>query len=354
MFGGGSISIRPIQFDLESPELTTWNLSLGQEIWRGIVVTAGYVQSRGRHLLRNSDVNVPTPKILADGTPFFAAGSTRPNPSFSAIELKSSDGDSWYRGVFVDVRKRWRDGLSFDGSYTRSRSEDTTQASTFFSDATNGTTSAFPESLGRDYNRGLSDFHARHKITASFVWDLPLARDRDGLVGSLLHGWQISGIGRYRSGNPLTVFVQNNWSRSQWAPALAPGVGRDRPSFVPGRNGGNAVVGSPDGWFDPTAFVLQPAGTPGDAGRGSLIGPDLKTVDLALVKNTPWSRLGDHGRVEIRIEVFNLLNRANFGTPSLIAFTGTREGEKPLPTFGRIRSTVTSARQVQLGVRFVF
>ena len=354
VFGGGSISIRPIQFDLESPELTTWNLSFGQEVWRGIVVTAGYVRSRGRHLLRNSDVNVPTPEILEDGTPFFAAGSARPNPSFSAIELKSSDGDSWYRGVFVDVRKRWRDGLSFDASYTRSRSEDTTQASTFFSDATNGTTSAFPESLGPDYNRGLSDFHARHKITVSFVWDLPLARERDGLAGRLLSGWQLSGIGRYRSGNPLTVFVQNNWSRSQWAPALAPGVGRDRPSFVPGRNGGNAVTGSPDGWFDPAAFVLQPAGTPGDAGRGSLIGPDLKTVDLALVKNTPWPRLGEGGRVEIRIEAFNLLNRANFGTPSLVAFTGTVEGEEPLPTFGRIRSTVTSARQVQLGVRFVF
>jgi len=188
----------------------------------------------------------------------------------------------------------------------------------------------------------------------SFTWSIPFGGDRAGTAHRLLDGWQVSGIGRYRSGNPLTVFVQNNWSRSQWAPALAPGVGRDRPSFAPGRGGGDAVVGSPDQWFDPTAFVLQPRGTPGDTGRGSLIGPDLETVDVALVKNTAWSRLGERGRIEIRIEVFNLLNRANFGTPSLIAFTGTREGEEPLPTFGRIRSTVTSARQMQLGVRFVF
>ncbi len=354
VFGGGSISIRPIQFDLESPELTTWNLSLEREIWRGLTVAAGYVRSRGRHLLRNSDVNVPAPEILADGTPFFPVGSARPNPSFSAIELKSSDGESWYRGAFLDVRKIWDGGLGFGASYVRSRSEDTTQASTFFSDATNGTTSAFPESLGPDYNRGLSDFHARHKATLTLDRDIPNAGERSGIAGRLLDGWQISGIGRYRSGNPLTVFVQNNWSRSQWAPALAPGVGRDRPSFVAGRNGANAVLGSPDQWFDPTAFVLQPAGTPGDVGRGSLIGPDLKTVDLALVKSTPWARRGDDVRVEIRIEVFNLLNRANFGTPSLIAFTGTRAGEEPLPTFGRIRSTVTSARQMQLGVRFVF
>ena len=353
-FDRGSVSIRPIQFDLESPELTTWNLSVERQIRGGILVAVGHVRSRGKNLLRNSDVNVPTPEILPDGTPFFPVGSSRPNPGFSAIELKSSDGESWYRGTFVDLRKRWRGGLGFDISYMRSTAEDTTQASTFFSDATNGTTSAFPESLGPDYNRGLSDFHAKDKVTVSFIWDIPFNGDRDSLAGRLWSGWQLSGIGRYRSGNPLTVFVQNNWSRSQWAPALAPGVGRDRPSFAPGRNGGNSVLGSPDQWFDPTAFVLQPAGTPGNAGRGSLIGPDLETVDLALVKNMPWSRLGGDGRVEVRIEVFNLFNRANFGTPSLIAFTGTREGEEPLPTFGRIRSTVTSARQVQLGVRFRF
>lgn len=59
-------------------------------------------------------------------------------------------------------------------------------------------------------------------------------------------------------------------------------------------------------------------------------------------------------RLEIRIEVFNLLNRANFGSPSLIAFTGNGDNEQPQTSFGRIRSTVTAARQVQLGARLVF
>ncbi len=353
-FNRGSISIRPIQYDLESPELQMWNLKVEREVWRGIVVAAGYAGSLGRHLLRNSDVNVPVPETLADGTPFFPVGTRRPNPSFSTIEQKSSDGNSWYRAVFVDVRKRFDRGLRFDASYTRSTAEDTTQASTFFSDATNGTTSAFPESLGEDYNRGLSDFHAKDRAVVSVTWDLPFFRNRTGKLGRLLDGWQLAGIGRYRSGNPLTVFVQNNWSRSQWAPALAPGVGRDRPSFAPGRSAGDAVLGDPDQWFDPTAFVLQPAGTPGNVGRGSLLGPDLETVDLALVKNTRWQALGDAGRLEVRIEVFNVFNRTNFGTPSLIALTGTREGEAPLASFGRIRGTTTSARQMQLGVRFVF
>ena len=64
--------------------------------------------------------------------------------------------------------------------------------------------------------------------------------------------------------------------------------------------------------------------------------------------------LGDGTRIQFRVEAFNLFNRANFGNPSLIAFTGAADNERPLPTFGRIRSTVTSARQVQLGVRLSF
>jgi hypothetical protein len=112
------------------------------------------------------------------------------------------------------------------------------------------------------------------------------------------------------------------------------------------------VLGGPDQWFDPAAFVLQPAGTLGNTGRGDFIGPNLRTLDMALAKTAAWARLG--GRIEFRVEAFNLLNRANFGIPELRAFAGARDGEPVLATFGRITSTVTSARQIQLGVRVVF
>jgi hypothetical protein len=58
--------------------------------------------------------------------------------------------------------------------------------------------------------------------------------------------------------------------------------------------------------------------------------------------------------VELRLEAFNLLDRANFGVPELRAFAGTRDNEPVLATFGRITNTITSARQVQLGVRVRF
>ena len=81
---------------------------------------------------------------------------------------------------------------------------------------------------------------------------------------------------------PLTVFVQGNRSRSLWTPSLGPGIGQDRPSYAPGYGPDNAVLGRVDQWFDPNAFVLQPAGTFGDTGRGDFIGPNLRTLDVAL------------------------------------------------------------------------
>jgi hypothetical protein len=77
-------------------------------------------------------------------------------------------------------------------------------------------------------------------------------------------------------------------------------------------------------------------------------------VDLSLTKFVPQARIGSTGRIELRVEVFNLLNRVNFGAPSLVAFSGSADGEAPLASFGQIRTTATAARQAQVGVRVVF
>jgi hypothetical protein len=174
------------------------------------------------------------------------------------------------------------------------------------------------------------------------------------VLGGVFNGWQASGIWNMRSGQPLTVFVQSNRSRSLWSPSLGPGIGADRPSYAPGYGADNAVLGRVDQWFDPKAFVLQPAGTFGDTGRGDFIGPNLRTLDVALTKRAAFRQIGNDARLEFRLEAFNLLNRANFGPPALVAFAGTTDNEAPLATFGRITTTVTSARQIQLGVKVLF
>jgi hypothetical protein len=347
------LSIRPIQWDVATPRLHVWNVNLQRELWGSVAATIGYAGSRGAHLLRSNDVNTGVPTTGVDGRPFFPAGAPRQNTAWTTIELKSSDGESWYDALIFEARRRWSRGFMLQSSYTWSKSEDTTQASTFFSDATTGTTSAFPEYIP-DYNRGLSDFHAAHNWVLNFSYDLPFGRGLTGVSAAVLKGWRLAGILNVRSGSPLTVFVQNNRSRSQWQPSLGPGIGRDRPSYASGYGPDNAVTGDPNAWFNPAAFVLQPAGTFGDTGRGDFIGPNLRTFDISFVKDTSWSRLGTDGRLEVRLEVFNLFNRANFGPPALIAYAGAADNEAPLASFGRIRNTITSARQAQLGLRVRF
>jgi carboxypeptidase family protein/TonB-dependent receptor-like protein len=348
-------SIRPVQFDLDNPYVNVYNVSLQRELPWDTVATIAYAGSRGVHLLRSSDVNIAVPTIRPDGTLFFPPGAPRGNTAFSTIELKSSDGNSWYNAMIVDVRKRWTRNLTIQSSYTFSRNIDTTQASTFFSDATNGTTTAFPEFPNLNYNKGLADYHAKHNWVMNFTWDIPYARGMQGLGKTFLDGWQLAGINNARSGNPLTVFVQANRSRSLWQPSLGPGIGRDRASIAPGFTYETAILGRPEQYFNPAAFVLQPAGTLGNTGRGAFIGPNYRSFDLALIKNTPITRLlGEAGRLQLRFEAFNLFNRANFAPPALTAFAGAADNESPLGTFGVIRSTIGTSRQIQLGVRLAW
>ncbi|MCW5967790.1 MAG: TonB-dependent receptor [Blastocatellales bacterium] len=348
-------TMRPVEWNIKNPYVQSWNLNLQRELPAGILVSLGYAGTRGVHLLRSGDVNIPTPVRQPDGTFIFPtnAAQLRPNPNFTTIELKRADGDSWYNALVFEVRKRFSQGVSFQSSYTFSRNIDNTQASTFFSDATNGTTSAFPALPGLDYNKGLADFHAKHNWVVNYTWELPFARGLRGAAGKILDGWQVLGIAQMRSGNPLTVFVQQNRSRSQWAPSLGPGLGFDRPNLAPGRTYENAVTGNPERWFDPTAFQLQPAGQLGSLGRGALIGPNLRTFDLSLLKST---QVRESVNVQFRVEMFNLFNRANFSNPSLLAFTGAPASvtEAPIASLGLIRATVTSARQIQFGLRIGF
>lgn len=72
-------------------------------------------------------------------------------------------------------------------------------------------------------------------------------------------------------------------------------------------------MGDPNGWFDPTAFVLPPVGFYGNAGRNILIGPGLLNFDFSLQKNTPLPLGGV--QLQFYANFFNLFNRDNFSNP---------------------------------------
>ena len=160
-------------------------------------------------------------------------------------------------------------------------------------------------------------------------------------MGWIAGGWQANAIMTAYSGLPFTVLLGTNRSNDQNSD------NPDRPNLKPGASS-NPIVGSVTQWYDPTAFSFPAPGTYGNVPRNSLIGPGLFTLDGALVK-TFHAQRGQS--VSLRIEGFNLTNRANFGLPNPVAFQadGTYSA-----TAGVIQTLTTSARQVQLGLRYSF
>ena len=119
---------------------------------------------------------------------------------------------------------------------------------------------------------------------------------------------------------------------------------------APGVDPDDIILGGAERYFDPAAFELQAPGTFGNVPRNSLTGPGLATLDLAFAKGTPIFN-GAGGRLEFRLDIFNALNRVNFGMPQRIVFAGVRQGEAPISSAGRITSTTTGPREVQFSLR---
>ncbi len=349
--GIASRAARTVDFHIRQPHLLAWNLNLQREILRDLVFTVGYAGSRGVNLVRAVEGNPNIPQIL-NGREFFPPNATRRNPSFGSIDFRTTGGNSWYNSLQLSAIKRFNRGFQFQASYTFSRTIDETQGQLSF-DAINGSVFG-TDPYNRKTDRGLADFHVKHAFVFNYTFDVPLGRNLKGVAGGFLQGWQINGITTVQSGTPFTPFVLSNWSRSGIGVDIGLGTGRDRPNLKPGRTTLNIITGDANRYFDPTAFELQAQGFLGNAGRNILIGPKLVNFDFALVKNTAARFLGQKGNIQFRVESFNLFNRPNFTVPDHVVFGGTRTGEPPLGTAGKIRDTITSARQVQVALKIVF
>ena len=219
-------------------------------------------------------------------------------------------------------------------------------------DATNS--SVFPQDpIDPRNDRGPADFDVRHILTMNASWELPAGDRLHGrLAAAFVRGWQLNGVGVLRSGVPFSPAIVTgvNWSRSGNVANSA----EDRPNLRPGVTPQDIILGGPNRYFDPNAFVLQPRGFLGNAGRNILRGPGFVNIDVSAVKHHSWRLGGKSGAIEYRAEAFNVLNRANFSIPNRVVFAGASEGEAPLPTAGQITSTVNAARQIQLGVKITF
>lgn len=201
-----------------------------------------------------------------------------------------------------------------------------------------------PYDVGRDW--GPAAHHIQHQASGSVTYELPIGSGKPWLSGitgvadKLLSGWQVNGIVTLLSGFPVTPQIGSNWSGDGNIRSA------DRPNVNPAFTG-NRIVGRPEKWFEPTAFVLPTPGTYGNLSKGVLEGPGMAEVDFSLFKTM---RLTERIGLQFRSEFFNIINRTNLNFPTPIVFAGGNYS----PAAGRITKTATTSRQIQFGLKLSF
>src|SRR5207249_10991488 len=110
---------------------------------------------------------------------------------------------------------------------------------------------------------------------------------------------------------------------------------------------GKVILGKPDQWFDPRAFVLPLQGTFGNVSRGALRSPGLFIFDTSLLKRM---RIREGLNLHFRAETFNVLNHPNFSYPNEVVFSGAEYSSLG----GVITATATPSRQIQFALKLQF
>jgi hypothetical protein len=296
--------------------VTAYNFNLQHEA-AGTVFQAAYIGSEGHHL-----------RIIGDWNQ--GINGIRPIPGFSSITIQQSVSNSNYNGLWLSANRRLTRNLTFNTSYTFSKSIDN-----------NSVGSSNPQV--QDYRnlraeRALSDFDARNRFALSAVYLLPF-RGQGAILSRLAHGWSVSPIVNLQSGNPFSPIIQVTDKHGSLEAF-------NRPFLVPGVP---LVFSdpSPNQWINPAAFVRQATGF-GDAGRNILTGPGFADVDLSIAKDT---KIRERVSLQFRSEAFNLFNHPNFGQP---------QNNLAVASFGQITSTRTirgdlgSSRQIQFALKLLF
>jgi hypothetical protein len=340
------------QYNLKQVHFFMDNATVEQQLPFSMALSVSYASSRGIHLpsITEGNPNVAT-SFSADGSPFWSAAAVPANPNWGSVTVLGSMSDSYYHALQTSVVKRVSRGLQFQSSYTWSKIIDDTQGSATGDNTTTSVYRADPYSSR--YDRSYSSLNMPQLWVFNALYSFPRPGFANSTLRTVAEGWGVNGIFTKHSGPPFSPVETTQRSRSGVAGGAAGNAGGiDRPNWNPAFKG-NLILGSPTRWFDPSAFILQPAGTLGNVPRNALQGPSYANLDFSVRKDTPMEFLGTGGNLEFRADLFNIFNHPNFSVPSNAVFTGSTADmtEAPLNAVGSITSTISAARQVQLSLR---
>jgi hypothetical protein len=386
----------PVDPRLRTGYVQQWNFTLERSFWKNFVVSASYIGNKGSKLTSGRLYNYALPGITQGG-PLAANFGANPvvglrqngsftdgpapqahiygpapwrvynlqnAPGLSPMVQITDSGFSTYHGTTLRLQNRLNGSLNLDAAYTYGKSLDNDSLGLGESDQN-------PWNKGAEKAR--SSFDARHRFVSSVIYNLPFGRTARGIKGAMTSGWQLASLVYLESGLPFSVNLAGDYY----------GIGsrfRGRPDVVQG-----ADLKGPrtaDMWFNSSAFVLPPVamtafpflysndpslrprfavplGNFGNAGRNILETDGIKSVNLGVIKNFS---LTEKTKLQLRAEIFNLFNQTNYNYPNRefvvpsndVVLSREWNRRTTNPDFGRVESTRTDMRQVQLGVKLMF
>jgi hypothetical protein len=262
--------------DLRLPRLTEWNFTIDRALSGHDVLSAGYVGSKGRRLLRR-EVGGP--------------GST----TTALFALTTNFGSSDYEGLQVQYRRRVAQGFQALVSYTWSHSLDDDSSDAFLVWAGPGT------SRLRDH--ASSDFDLRQTFSAALTYEFA---HRDAGWRRYFGGWAVDSVFRARSGFPISVLDNEQYQGVPLSNAFRPDLQWGVPVWLDdaGAPGGRRI--------NIAAFAPATTQVQGTLGRNAIVGFGMSQLDLAVRREFRWK---DRFALQLRLEAFNTLNRANFADP---------------------------------------
>jgi len=357
-----------------------WNLSIAEQISSTWVATVGYVGSRGVHLpYRLDNINMVLPSLTAAGYlyPPMATSQTV-NPNFGRVTAMLWQANSFYDALQADLTKKVTHGIEFHVAYTWGKSIDTLSATVADDSFPNGVFNQL--FFDQQTSRGLSDFNVAQDLVVSYTWELPSPKLQSSAAAWALGGWQLGGLYKASTGQPFTpIFGGDPYGtkldETSEVLSYSPGCNPVDANFKKNPNGPIYINAScfilpavPNSLLASLPFpcaTFSGASTPapsgqtyctnlhGNLGRNTVIGPGLSKLDFSVFKNNHVKRISEDFNVQFRAEIFNILNRANFSSPTdnmnVLDGNGAR-----VDSAGLLTSTQTSSRQIQFALKLIW
>jgi hypothetical protein len=324
--------------DFRSPLADQVSVEVQRQLAANLALRVGYVGTFGKDLFQTLDGN---PRL-----PFAGSSGPRVDPTRGVIRLRTNTAKSWYNSLQTGLEKRMSGGLSAGLHYTWSRYLDT--ASEIFNPSS-GEVAVPQDSFDIGADKGRSSYDRPHRLTGNFVWELPIMRGQQGVLGKIVGGWQFGSFFTFQSGAPFTPL-----NGSDPTGALAGIDGLVGNAIRPMLNtdldlssmtiaellaaGGSSLFRTLCGMPSATCPGERVGNTPRNVLRADGIG----NVDLALTKNT---RFLNGQNIQIRLEMFNATNTRNFGIP---------EGRVTSASFLNQWATDGGNRRVWVALRYTF